>query len=212
MLNSALTHENFATIPELVAKAEEWGTQISFSAYSALRTGDKSLCITTPEDLALLRRHLDWAKEHKRRTNTIVNSDYVLDKTYQFFAEGGMDGCQAGRRFLVVRPDGLINACSMFPDLQYKTRKEMVEGFKATRESCDECYVAIRAGTERSLWRLVQDNLGLVSRTPSFAKAGSSAGGAAGLALPRHRSRRASVRVGAGGSSGLPTSACVASV
>ena len=62
-----------------------------------------------------------------------------------------MNGCQAGRRFLVVRPDGLINACSMFPDLQYGSRKETVKGFKATRESCDQCYVAIRAGTERSL-------------------------------------------------------------
>ena len=39
VLNSALTHANFAEIPGLVAKAEEWGTQISFSAYSSLRTG-----------------------------------------------------------------------------------------------------------------------------------------------------------------------------
>ena len=168
VLNSALTHANFATIPELVAKAEEWGTQISFSAYSSLRTGDTSLCITAPEDLALLHRHFDWAKEHKRHAKTIVNSDYVLDKTYRFFAEGGMGGCQAGRRFVVIRPDGLINACSMFPDLQYKTWKEMVEGFKPTRESCDQCYVAIRAGTERSLWRLVQDNIGMAVSTPGF--------------------------------------------
>ncbi len=36
VLNSALTHANFAEIPGLVAKAEEWGTQISFSAYSSL--------------------------------------------------------------------------------------------------------------------------------------------------------------------------------
>ncbi|OFW57328.1 MAG: hypothetical protein A2133_03195 [Actinobacteria bacterium RBG_16_64_13] len=172
VLNSALTHANFAELPGLVAKAEEWGTQISFSAYSSLRTGDQSLCITAPEDLALLRKHFDWAKEHKRRTRSIVNSDYVLDQTYRFFAEGGLGGCQAGRRFLVVRPDGLINACSMFPDLQYKSRKEMNEGFKSTRESCDQCYVAIRAGTERSLKRLVQDNLGMAFSTPSFTKTG----------------------------------------
>lgn len=172
VLNSALTHANFATIPELVAKAEEWGTQISFSAYSALRTGDKSLCITAPEDLALLRRHFDWAKDHKRRSNSIVNSDYILDQTYRFFADGGMNSCQAGRRFLVVRPDGLINACSMFPDMKYKTRKEMSAGFKATREGCDQCYVAIRAGTERSLFRLLQDNLGMAPSSPGYTKTG----------------------------------------
>ena len=168
VLNSALTRANFSAIPGLVAKAEEWGTQISFSAYSALRTGDKSLCITAPEDLALLRKHLDWAKAHRRRSRTILNSDYVLDQTYRFFAEGGMGDCQAGRRFLVVRPDGLINACSMFPDLQYGSRKGMRAGFRPTRESCDACYVAIRASTERSLYRLLQDNLRLVVSIPGL--------------------------------------------
>ena len=167
-LNSALTHENFSEVPGLVAKAEEWGTQISFSAYSSLRTGDKSLCITEPEDLALLRRHLDWAKAHKRESGSILNSDYILDQTYRFFAEGGRGGCGAGKRFLVVRPDGLINGCSMFPDLQYRNRRETVKGFRATRKSCDQCYVAIRAGTERSLYRLIQDNIGLAGSTPSF--------------------------------------------
>jgi MoaA/NifB/PqqE/SkfB family radical SAM enzyme len=170
VLNSALTHANFAEIPGLVAKAEEWGTQISFSAYSALRTGDLSLCINKPEDLALLRSHMDYLKEHKRHSRSVMNSDYILDMTYRFFAEGGMGGCQAGRRFLVVRPDGLVNACSMFPESQYKTRDEAVEGFKSTRESCDQCYVAIRAGTERSLGRLVRENVGLAFRVPSYSK------------------------------------------
>lgn len=168
VLNSALTRANFAEIPGLVAKAEEWGTQISFSAYSALRTGDTSLCITASEDLALLRRHLDWAKQHRRESKSILNSDYILDQIYRFFAEGGMGGCKAGLRFLVIRPDGLINGCSMFPDLQYKSRKEALAGFKATRDNCDQCYVAIRASTERSLFRLVRDNLGLAVSTPSY--------------------------------------------
>jgi MoaA/NifB/PqqE/SkfB family radical SAM enzyme len=172
VLNSALTHSNFAEIPGLVAKAEEWGTKISFSAYSSLRTGDLSLCIDAPDDLALLRHHIDYLKEHKRRSASILNSDYILDQTYRFFAEGGMKGCQAGRRFLVVRPDGLINACSMFPDKRYGSRKEAFEGFKTTRERCDQCYVAIRAGTERSLVRLLRENIGLTSSTPGFTKAG----------------------------------------
>ena len=159
VLNSALTHANFAEIPGLVAKAEEWGTQISFSAYSVLRTGDRSLCITEPGDLALLRRHLDWAKDHKRRSRVILNSNFILDQTYRFFAKGGMNGCQAARRFLVVRPDGLINACSMFPELKYSTRREAAKGFAETRRECDQCYVAIRASTERPLVRLIEDNL-----------------------------------------------------
>ena len=171
VLNSALTHANFTEIPGLVAQAEEWGTQISFSAYSPLRTGDLSLCISAPEDLAVLRRHFDYLKEHRRTSSAVMNSDYILEQTYRFFAEGGMKGCQAGSRFLVVRPDGLLNACSMYPDLQYSSRKEAVRQFKPTRESCDQCYVSIRASTERGLWRLIEDNLHLAGDAPSFAPA-----------------------------------------
>jgi MoaA/NifB/PqqE/SkfB family radical SAM enzyme len=171
VLNSALTHENFAEIPGLVAQAEKWGTQISFSAYSPLRTGDMSLCITAPEDLALLRKHMDFLKEHRRTSSTVLNSDWILDKTYGFFAGGGMKGCQAGRRFLVVRPDGLINACSMYPDIQYRSRKEASKGFRATRQSCDQCYVSIRASTERSLVRLIRENLHIAGSAPGVAPA-----------------------------------------
>ena len=161
VLNAALTRENFADIPGLVAQAEKWGTHISFSAYSSLRTGDRSLCIDSPEDLKLLRENLDFLKEHRKRSSTVLNSEYILDQTYRFFAEGGMGGCRAGQRFLVVRPDGLINACSMFPDLQYGSRKEAAKGFKSTRKSCDQCYVSIRASTERSVWRSLRESMGL---------------------------------------------------
>ncbi len=168
VLNAALTHANFAETPGLVAKAEEWGTQISFSAYSCLRTGDTSLCINSPEDLALLRRQIDYLKEHDLRSTIVLNSDNILEQTYRFFAEGGMNGCQAGRRFLVVRPDGLINACSMFPDMQYGSRKEAVEGFRATRHSCDQCFVSIRASTERPLGILIKENLERGIKLPGY--------------------------------------------
>ena len=169
VLNSALTHANYAEIPGLVAKAEEWGTQISFSAYSCLRTGDVNLCIDAPQDLALLRRHIDYLKDHKRRSDSIINSDYILDQTYRFFANGGMGGCQAGRRFLVVRPDGLFNACSMFPKIRYRSRTEAVKGFRSTRKNCDQCYVSIRASTERSLGRLFTEHVGARSTMPDIA-------------------------------------------
>jgi MoaA/NifB/PqqE/SkfB family radical SAM enzyme len=168
VLNSALTHANFAEIPGLVEQAEKWGTQISFSAYSPLRTGDLSLCITQPEDLALLRRHFDFLEQHRRHSKAVLNSDYVLEQTYRFFSEGGMKGCQAGRRFLVVRPDGLFNPCSMYPDAQYATRKQAVKGFRTTRETCDQCYVSIRSSTDGGCLRLIEDNLHLAGDAPGF--------------------------------------------
>jgi len=159
-LNTALTRANFAAIPALVANAERWGVKISFSAYSALRTGNRDYCIERPEDLALLARHFDFLRDEHRRTGTVLNTPWILENTLRFFERGGhLGGCRAGIRFLVVRPDGLLNACSMHPGQRFRTREEAVRGFE-TRDSCDECFVAIRAGTERPLGRLALDSLG----------------------------------------------------
>lgn len=159
-LNTALTRVNFAEIPALVANAERWGVKISFSAYSALRTGNRDYCIDSAEDLALLARHFELLRGEHARTGTVLNTPWILEHTLRFFRNGGhLGGCRAGIRFLVVRPDGLLNACSMHPDRRYRTREEAARGFD-TRDSCDECFVAIRAGTERPLGRLVLDSVG----------------------------------------------------
>lgn len=159
-LNTALTRANFAEIPAIVANAERWGVRISFSAYSVLRTGSRAWCIDTPEELALLARHFEFLLAHRRRSDTVVNTPWILRHTLRFFTDGGHHGgCRAGERFLVVRPDGLINACSMHPRETFRTQEEALRGF-TTRGRCDECFVAIRAGTERPLVRLALDGLG----------------------------------------------------
>ncbi len=159
-LNTALTRANFAEIPALVANAERWGVKISFSAYSALRTGNRDYCIERPEDLDLLGKHFEYLLRHREGADTVINTPWILRKTLRFFRQGGhLGGCRAGERFLVVRPDGLINACSMHPGERFRTGPEALRGF-TTRERCDECFVAIRAGTERPLLRLTLDGIG----------------------------------------------------
>jgi len=163
VLNTALTHANFREIPALVETAESWGVRISFSAYSHLRTGERGFCITDPEDLRELDRGFAYLRERRRRTGSVLNSDYVLDTTLDFFREQGRGGCQAGVRFLVVRPDGDLNPCSMHPDYRYHSRKEAVRGF-TIREECRDCYVSIRSLTERPLVRLAADSFGTFSQ------------------------------------------------
>jgi MoaA/NifB/PqqE/SkfB family radical SAM enzyme len=163
VLNTALTRANFREIPALVDKAESWGVRISFSAYSHLRTGERGFSITEPEDLRELERHFGFLRERRRRVGSVLNSDYVLDTTLDFFRERGRGGCQAGVRFLVVRPDGLLNPCSMHPDHRYRTREEAVRGF-TVRDQCRDCYVSIRALTERPPLRSAADGLAVFSQ------------------------------------------------
>lgn len=159
-LNTALTRANFAEIPALVANAERWGVRISFSAYSVLRTGSREWCIDRPDELELLSRHFAFLERHRRTSATVLNTPWILRNTLRFFRQGGhLGGCRAGERFLVVRPDGLINGCSMHPDERFRTRREVLRGF-TTRDRCDACFVAIRAGTERPLLRAALDGLG----------------------------------------------------
>jgi MoaA/NifB/PqqE/SkfB family radical SAM enzyme len=159
VLNSALTRANFAEIPGLVEQAEKWGVKIAFSAYCILRTGDAEYCITEREDLDLLERHIDYLVEHKKRSDTVLSSSYLLRNTLRFFQNGGnFPNCKAGERFLIVRPDGVLNACSFFPEHEYRTQKDALRDFDV-RDTCTKCYVAIRASTERPPLRLFLDSV-----------------------------------------------------
>jgi MoaA/NifB/PqqE/SkfB family radical SAM enzyme len=159
VLNSALTHANFAEIPGLVEQAEKWGVKIAFSAYCVLRTGDDGYCINDEKDLEILRGHIDYLLKHKKHSNTVLSSSHLLKNTLRFFEDGGnFPDCKAGERFLIIRPDGVMNACSFFPEHEYKTQKEALRDFDV-RNTCTKCYVAIRASTERPLLRLFLDSI-----------------------------------------------------
>ena len=155
-MNSAITKANLPYLRELFAKSKEWGVDISYSAYSVRRTGDPQYFISSEDDLRTLREALEDLIAMKREEGGILNSTSVLMNTYEFFSNAGMPNCNAGRRFLVVRPEGTMNACSMYRDRRYTSREEMIRDFSDHNE-CEDCYVAIRAYSDKSLWSLFKD-------------------------------------------------------
>jgi MoaA/NifB/PqqE/SkfB family radical SAM enzyme len=155
-MNCAITRANLPYLREVAVRCEEWGVDISYSAYSVLRTGDPQYLISTEDDLKTLRETIHDLITMKRERGRILNSTSVLWNTYRFFKEGGIPHCNAGRRFLVVRPEGVLNACSMYRDRRYTSQEEMLEDFSAHNE-CKGCYVAIRAYSDKSLWSLSKD-------------------------------------------------------
>jgi MoaA/NifB/PqqE/SkfB family radical SAM enzyme len=157
-LNSAITWENLPYLRALADKAEEWKVDISYSAYSILRTGDKEYFISAEENLETLRQSIQELIELKREKGHILNEPSALLKTYQFFKDGYIPNCRAGNRFLVVRPDGKLNPCSMYPHWQYTSQAEILRDFTKTNQ-CGECYVAIRAYSDKSLRMLLKDSM-----------------------------------------------------
>jgi MoaA/NifB/PqqE/SkfB family radical SAM enzyme len=148
ILNTAITKANVREILPLAKKAAEWGVDISYSAYTALRTGNEDYCLNNGEDLGILRQAINELIILKRQGIYLTNPELTLRDTLKFFEQGHMPNCKAGIRFLVVMPDGSLVPCSLHRN-KYATRKEMIENFSRTNQ-CDNCYVAIRSYSEMS--------------------------------------------------------------
>jgi MoaA/NifB/PqqE/SkfB family radical SAM enzyme len=150
ILNTAITSANVREILPLTEKATEWGVDISYSAYTALRTGNKDYCLNNGEDLESLRQAINELVILKKQGTNLVNPELTLRDTLKYFERGGyMPNCKAGIRFLVVMPDGSLVPCSLHRR-KYATQKEMIEDFSRTNR-CGSCFVAIRSYSEMSL-------------------------------------------------------------
>ena len=159
VLNSCITAENVGEIQKLADKAREWGVNICYSSYSAKRTGCRDYSLTAPEQLATLHQGLDAVEARRDDTNWLVNSPSTLASTRQFFEQGGMPGCRAGHRFLVVTSDGQLQPCSMiFKKYRLEEYQRMAQEFTPSN-TCDECYVSIRSYLDKSFPQLLWENV-----------------------------------------------------
>jgi MoaA/NifB/PqqE/SkfB family radical SAM enzyme len=148
ILNTAITQANVREILPLAKKAAEWGVDMSYSAYTARRTGNKDYCLNNGEDLEILRHAINELIILKKQGTHLVNPDLTLRDTLKFFEQKYMPNCKAGVRFLVVMPDGSLVPCSLQRN-KYATREEILEKFSRTNR-CGDCYVAIRSYSEMS--------------------------------------------------------------
>jgi MoaA/NifB/PqqE/SkfB family radical SAM enzyme len=156
-LNTAITRENLTALVAIYERAREWGVSISYSAYTPLRTGSMEHYIQSMDDLALLRKTLDQLLELKAKNARIANSPWTLSGIHDFFRDGTVQGCNAGRRFMVVTPEGGLRPCSMFAN-EYDSQKEMLKEFVPNNQ-CGGCYVSIRSYLDASFWTLLKDNV-----------------------------------------------------
>jgi MoaA/NifB/PqqE/SkfB family radical SAM enzyme len=156
-MNTAITRENLRALTAICDRAQEWGVAISYSAYTPLRTRSMEHYISSLEDLNVLRKTLEELLARKAGNGRIANSPWTLSGIYDFFRHGTVPGCNAGRRFLVVTPDGGLRPCSMF-EQTYASHKEILEKF-VPHNYCGGCYVSIRSYLDASFWTLLKDNV-----------------------------------------------------
>jgi MoaA/NifB/PqqE/SkfB family radical SAM enzyme len=148
LLNTAINKANLREILPLARRAIEWGVDISYSAYTPLRTRNEDYCLNNGEDLGILRQAINELVALRKRDNHIANAEAILLNTLKFFEQGYMPNCKAGIRSLVVMPDGSLVPCSMHR-IKCATQREMVEKFSRTNQ-CDGCYCGLRSYSELS--------------------------------------------------------------
>ncbi len=153
-LNTAITKANFPYVIELARKAHEWGVGISYSAYTTMKTGDDSLMLSA-EDTLVLDKLIDQLITLQARGLNILNPPSVLKRMMLYFREGHIPHCGAGKRFLIIRPDGALIPCSSFQEARYPSVAAM-QAF-VNQNQCGQCYVAIRAYTDRKITEFLSD-------------------------------------------------------
>ena len=167
-LNVCVTAWNYRDLPGMVELARRWNTSINFSVYTPLRVSDAS---GLPDEERLKEVRAVFAKviDMKKAGYPVYTSERVLWKYYQFFTDRSIPGCQAGRRFLVINPDGALTPCAMVW-AKYGSQRDMLRRFTA-HNTCEMCYISTRANTEKTLADFVADNWEmLVRRNLPWAK------------------------------------------
>ncbi len=155
-LNVCITSWNYQDLPGLAEKAKEWGLPINFSVYSHLRVQDRDGLVQGDNGLGTLKEKIEQVIDMQQRGYPIYTSPRVMWKYYRFLTEGGIPGCQAGRNFLVINPDGRLTPCAMVM-AYFDKQEDMFKDF-TKQNTCDACYISTRANTEKSFKEFVEDN------------------------------------------------------
>ncbi|MEW6457181.1 MAG: radical SAM protein [Acidobacteriota bacterium] len=160
---TVIRKESLQYLTQMATLAKKWDVKFNLTCYTPLRTG-KFVHFITGNDLLRLKKVIEKLNEFRKKTRVFIPTKRVLSRYYQYFQNRGMPGCQAGIRHLVVNPDGKLVPCAMFYKSGYRTQEELINKFSLNNK-CDQCYISMRANSEKPIWEMLFDNLPLYLRS-----------------------------------------------
>jgi len=160
-LNACITAWNYRDLPAIVELTKRWNTKINFSCYTPLRNSDER-GLPREDKLQEVRDAFQRVIDMKRAGYPVYTSERVMWKFFQFFTDRGIPGCQAGRGFLVINPDGMLIPCAMVW-ARYKSQREMLREF-TPQNTCQGCFISTRANTEKRFRDFLADNWEMLVR------------------------------------------------
>jgi MoaA/NifB/PqqE/SkfB family radical SAM enzyme len=146
--------DNYRDLPNIAELAREWGVKLNFSTYTWLRTKSKEFLI--PEDeIEEFEEIIDTLREHKKKYNTVIASEYTFKKMTEYFKNLTVGNCRAGEKFLIVNPDATLSPCGLRMG-NYTSQKEIITDF-LKNNTCGDCMTSIRANTEKPFKYQIKD-------------------------------------------------------
>jgi MoaA/NifB/PqqE/SkfB family radical SAM enzyme len=171
-LNVCITAWNYKDVPDMVKLARDWNTKINFSVYTPLRISDER-GLPDQAKLTEVRDVFQKVIDMKKLGYPVYTSERVMWKFFKFLTDRGIPGCQAGRRFLVINPDGSLVPCAMVW-AKFDNQRDMLREFTA-HNTCDMCYISTRANTEKTFGDFLADNWEMLVKQ-IFSRPGSTNG------------------------------------
>jgi len=153
VLQLFIRRDNLDAVMDVVSWAREIGVKVSISAFTPMKTGDDKYSVT-PDQMLTLRALVDRLVALKKDGWPITSSTYYLKKIPEYFSEGEIGHCPAGRRFIGVTPSGEIQRCSEMPIACHYTEWKLR---LFSRTECGKCWVACRGESQAPLnWERVK--------------------------------------------------------
>lgn len=151
ILMCVVQRDNYRDLIRMAELAADWKVKISFSAYTWLRTQDKSYMLNGEDfvEFGNVTAKLGQMRQH------VLTNPYVWDRMADFFKYQSAPNCRTGSTFMNVNPDGTISPCGLIIK-DYCTRRDLLQEFSRTN-ACTGCYTNIRAQTEKPLYHLIKD-------------------------------------------------------
>jgi len=167
-LNCCITAWNYKELPNLVTLAERWGVSINFSAYSAMRTDESEGLLGNNGSHAELKRSIESVIDMKRAGKPVYTGEGALWKYYEFLTTGYKGGCQAGRRFVVINPDGRLTPCAAV--MAYFDDHRTMQREFSEKNTCGACYISTRASAEKTKAEMIMDHKDYLMRLLPWKK------------------------------------------
>ena len=109
-----------------------------------------------------LKRSIEAVVDLKNSGKPVYTGEGALWKYYEFLTTGYKAGCQAGRKFVVINPDGRLTPCAAV--MAYFDDHRTMQREFSDHNTCGSCYISTRASAEKTMGEMVMDHTEYLKR------------------------------------------------